>query len=120
MTEHSSADLLPVYAPPEGGLQRLRRRRAAHERRHAPATGHWRLAAAASCGACLALILLALPPASIDSTALDRLRGVRATGTPLVLRDALAHAEPIATRQAGVRLYWTASLDVPADMTAEE
>lgn len=107
--------LLPRLAPPAGGLPRLRERRAARERPRAPAPVPWRLAAAASCGACFALILLALQPAVLDSGGLDRLRGVPAAGTPLVLRDALAHAEPIVTQQPGVRLYWTASFDASAD-----
>jgi hypothetical protein len=118
MTEPAS-ELLPWLAPPPGGLQRLRARRAAHEHR-APTTARWRLTAAASCGACFALILLALQPASVDGSALDRLRGVHATGTPLLLRDAQVHAEPLATRQPGVRLYWTASLDSSADVEVEE
>ena len=119
MAEHAPT-ILPMLTPPAGGLQRLRALRAAREHQPTPGAAPWRLAAAASGGACLALILLALQPTFLDSTALDRVRGVPATGTPLVLRDALSHAEPIATRQAGVRLYWTASLEVPADITDEE
>lgn len=109
MTE-PTAKWLPVLSPPAGGLQRLRALRAAREGHRAPSAAPWRLAAAASCGACLALLLLAMQPSFVDSGGLDRLRGVHATGTTLVLRDAQAHAEPIATRQPGVRLYWTASL----------
>jgi hypothetical protein len=65
-------------------------------------------------------VLLSRPADLPEATSLDRLRGTQASGTPLVLRDGLAHAEPIATREPGVRLYWTASLDASSEPIGEE
>jgi hypothetical protein len=112
MSEHEPT-LLPRLTPPAGGLARLHARR---EQRGPATRPIWGLAAAASAGACCALLLLALRPMALEAPGLDRLRDVAASGAAPVLRDGQVAALP--SRQPGVRLYWTASLRVDATARA--